>query len=498
MDLKLSLTLLCIILLSACASFSPQPTTTQYQDKESQSCSNFFTALENTVKTAGVVDAETARIKSFPYLRVNRFLSDFRNEAMDASSFNQWLDKMQMLAEEGWSVELSNLPKSDKENLSYKENNKDLSVKETIRHCGNTLRKVDLDDEKEQLSLRDLAKVPDAYKTWQRILGLYPITALAFRSGIDNWHEETNNVYAQALSSLPVHGELIRYTPPSNKQKLTSQEVSSIIKKSSQNTLNIPELSKTNKEKLFNQFSPVFEIDTVTDDDRIGIVELNNNIEPTIDINFPTVYRHISYTRFNDRTLLQLNYSIWFPARTKTSKFDLLAGELDGITWRVTLLEDGAPFLFDTIHNCGCYHLFFPTQHAAAIEQTPSLEEPIFIPQTLSVLASGRTVIRIANGTHYIERIYFDSNASNKTKQYQSSESNSLRSLKYDNNKRKSLFGQDGIIKNSQRGERFLFWPMGIPSPGAMRQWGHHATAFVGRRHFDDARLFEKHFSIKK
>ena len=24
-----------------------------------------------------------------------------------------------------------------------------------------------------------------------------------------------------------------------------------------------------------------------------------------------------------------------------------------------------------------------------------------------------------------------------------------------------------------------------------MRQWGHHATAFIGRRHFDDADLFE-------
>jgi len=35
---------------------------------------------------------------------------------------------------------------------------------------------------------------------------------------------------------------------------------------------------------------------------------------------------------------------------------------------------------------------------------------------------------------------------------------------------------------------------MGIPSPGAMRQWGHHAIAFVGRRHFDDARLFEQYF----
>ena len=35
---------------------------------------------------------------------------------------------------------------------------------------------------------------------------------------------------------------------------------------------------------------------------------------------------------------------------------------------------------------------------------------------------------------------------------------------------------------------------MGILSAGAMRQWGRHATAFIGRRHFDDADLFEKRF----
>jgi hypothetical protein len=35
---------------------------------------------------------------------------------------------------------------------------------------------------------------------------------------------------------------------------------------------------------------------------------------------------------------------------------------------------------------------------------------------------------------------------------------------------------------------------MGVPDPGAMRQWGRHATAFVGRRHFDDPFLIERYF----
>ena len=59
-----------------------------------------------------------------------------------------------------------------------------------------------------------------------------------------------------------------------------------------------------------------------------------------------------------------------------------------------------------------------------------------------------------------------------------------------------SAFGPDGLIAGTERSERFFFWPMGIASAGAMRQWGRQPTAFVGRRHFDDADLLEKRFEL--
>ena len=61
----------------------------------------------------------------------------------------------------------------------------------------------------------------------------------------------------------------------------------------------------------------------------------------------------------------------------------------------------------------------------------------------------------------------------------------------------RGVFAADGLVPGTERGERFLFWPMGIASAGAMRQWGRQATAFVGRRHFDDADLLEKRFDIE-
>ena len=72
-----------------------------------------------------------------------------------------------------------------------------------------------------------------------------------------------------------------------------------------------------------------------------------------------------------------------------------------------------------------------------------------------------------------------------------------LRSLPDPAGGRRSAFRPDGIVPGSERGERYLFWPMGVREPGAMRQWGRHATAFVGRRHFDDARLIERYFTLR-
>jgi hypothetical protein len=104
-------------------------------------------------------------------------------------------------------------------------------------------------------------------------------------------------------------------------------------------------------------------------------------------------------------------------------------------------------------------------------------------------------VVRIATRTHYIERVSVVRGADSLVR-YAFQPYDELRSLARLDGRRSSAFGPDGLIAGSERPERFLFWPMGIPSAGAMRQWGRHATAFIGRRHFDDADLIEKRFTL--
>jgi hypothetical protein len=61
-----------------------------------------------------------------------------------------------------------------------------------------------------------------------------------------------------------------------------------------------------------------------------------------------------------------------------------------------------------------------------------------------------------------------------------------LRSLADSKGGRRSMFSPDSLAPGSERLERFILWPTGVVSPGAMRQYGRHAVAFVGERHFDD------------
>ena len=63
---------------------------------------------------------------------------------------------------------------------------------------------------------------------------------------------------------------------------------------------------------------------------------------------------------------------------------------------------------------------------------------------------------------------------------------------------RRSLYGSDGLVPGSQRLERWILWPSGVVSPGAMRQWGRHASAFVGEAHFDDPDLLGRYFHTPK
>jgi hypothetical protein len=194
--------------------------------------------------------------------------------------------------------------------------------------------------------------------------------------------------------------------------------------------------------------------------------------------------------------LRQLVYTVWFPQRPPRRVVDVLAGTLDGVIVRLTLGPDGQPVLLDSIHACGCWHQFYPAAGVNLRADAPTHEEWAFVAAPLPALAPGqRLAVQLAAGTHHVTGVAaIDAGAA--ARRYALRDEHLLRALPLPDGGTRSLYGADGLVAGTQRSERFLFWPMGIASAGAMRQWGHHATAFVGRRHFDDPRLLERRFIL--
>jgi hypothetical protein len=309
-------------------------------------------------------------------------------------------------------------------------------------------------------------------------------------------------LHALPLAQLPQLGEAVRYAPRPP-LLLASPDT---LPAPDFDALGVPRLPPALTEALLARHAPALEVDTVDGNDRLGqLVWGDGGKRVVVDTTRPVAYARVAYTRLAGRVVPQLVYTFWFPSRPAQSYLDALAGNLDGLIWRVTLGPDLKPLAYDTIHPCGCYHLFYPTDRVRArpgpIEGQGPYDEGLFVPQPVDAPRDGeRQLLRIASRTHYLRRVANVADTNAGVLEYSLRDENELRVLPWPNESAprgtRSAYGTDGLVAGSERLERLFFWPMGIASAGQMRQWGHHATAFVGRRHFDDPDLFERYFEL--
>lgn len=463
------------LLAAACATPPTAP--------PSSECAQWFRALDDQVDAAQVRDVQEARVPGHPYVRVNRLLASYRGAALrDEAALDALVERMQALDLSARAHEIANLGAA--------------ASLERARECGSRLRAADLADARRRAQLLERAAVPDDYVAAYRVLGLYALTRWPFIAGVRDYQAEVRAAFRAGLE--PRAGTTVRrYGPPAG-PAVPRPALAAMIAGASDNPLAIPEPRGAALEALFAAHAPVFEIETAGTYDQPGALGWRRGEEaPAVDTDAAVVYRMAAWTRYRGRTLLQLVYTIWFSERPAAAPGDLLAGKLDGVTWRVTLAPDGEPLVYDSMHPCGCFHMFFPTPRAAPVPAPHDGMEWMFAPQTLRAVADGeRPVLRIATRTHYLERVTLAREPGAATR-YAWRDSDELRSLARPEGGRASAFGPAyGLVAGTGRPERFLFWPMGIRSAGAMRQWGRHATAFVGRRHFDDADLLEKRFVL--
>jgi len=457
-------------------------------------CESYLGALDAIVRDAGAADAEAARVPGFPYLRTDRFLASWRGE-LPEDALRPWVDAMLRLDEQSRIIELANLSDSARRRVAAAAPRAGLMEARPLIHiqgCAKVLRERDLGDAGRRRLLRERAAAPDSYDTWKRIVGLYWLTRIPFAAGVRDYESRVMAAYAAPVDASPPQGTLVRYAPFESfaVSPIVARDAAARILEAAE-AFESPDIADVHV--LLAAHAPAFEVDEALPADRIGYVHRAGDGAPGVDTGQALLYGRVAYTRFAGRIHVQLVYTAWFPARPRASTFDMLGGDWDGVVWRVTLDTDARPLVYDTMHACGCYHMFYPTPRLEARPRPDSLDEWALVPQRVDELEPGRRVrLRIASRTHYVERVLTDAAPADRS--FGIVPDVQLRSLPFGDAPRRSLYGPNGLVAGSERGERWLFWPMGIAEPGAMRQWGHHATAFVGRRHFDDADLLDRYF----
>ena len=484
-----------VVLLSACAGTTRQPLSGPTAGPV-EACARLFESVGDRVKAAGVARSFPHRISGFPYLRTTRTLASFRKDVATDAAVNAWLDHLAAADAAASRSELGQLDGTQKRELllfaAETARRSGLTIgaetEATLDECRAVLVAQDRGDAARIERLKEIIVPDDEYSLVQRIGGLYPLTSLGVRAGVAQWHGEVRKIYAGSASATPGGGERRRYGPA------MPADVGGHVPVA-RDVLGIPRPEAAQLDALFRRHAPVWEIDTASAADIPGTpVWRNGGGGPGVDTEVPVVYRYTSITRFRGSPRLQLNYLAWFDGRPASGPLDMLAGRLDGVIWRVTVDDAGVPLVYDSVHACGCYHLLFPVGDVALRSGALQLPEPPLVPLSLQEPAVGTRVhLNLSAGAHYLEGVTHAVPDAGMT-QYRFADREALYQTPVAGGGHRSLFREDGLIDGTQRGERWFLWPTGVRSPGAMRERGRRATAFIGRRHFDDAFLLDELF----
>ena len=451
---RIALLIFLALLVVGCASRSYVPESPQLN-----SCLQQYKQANAEIQQRKIPEVGAPLVDGFPFLRTSRFLASFADQAVeDDARYMAWL---QMLNAQAVSVVTQWLSETDEQEL---------------QRCGQQLVENLARNELMRSILQIRSQVPPSYNLWQRVLGLYPLATIPFRQGVVREQRAHQQKSARYISQLPegVYSYFGQEAGASG-----GLEVFPLL----QNMLGVPQISQAQEDSLLSRFSPVFALP----ESRYGLAEYDKPGVPSnsgFNSSRPVIYAWLDFGRFRGGVTIRLNYSVWFSERPKERTFDLLGGELDGLIWRVHLSSSGQVLAWDSIHNCGCWYKIFPAKDRTVHQADRFFREPVYIGQKLTD-QQVRKVLYLQSGTHHIEAI----REQTEELEVKLAAMTSLHELIKE---QPPLFNRQGLIDRSRRLERWFFWPMGIPSAGAMRAPGTHAIAFVGRRYFDEPLLLEE------
>lgn len=477
-NLKLVLFLASAGLLAACQTppnIAPQSAFVGFF-KNQADCREQYAAMDARVEAAGVRDGAFYRVPGYPYLRTDRLLASFAKEVQSMDEVSGWIRRMRELDQESREYEYRNLGLSTQEAAISRID---------LLECGRTLAGLEIADEPSLRDLRERVQPPSEYSGLARAAGLYPLTAPLLKSHAE---DAQRAAIASFNTAEPLSTEARLWT-------VKAAEDMTLIPKHFDDAypdeLGMPGLVDSAWRALAEKHAPPILINSAAHENQLGTPVWKDG-RIVADAGTPEVHYHFDFVRFGAQALARINYFIWFDDAGAD-----VQGGLDGLIWRVTLDRDTKPLLFESLHASGRDHFWFPAQ---SLEQRASggyLSQPPFFPT--ESLAPSAPVVRLAAESRRPNALLDNDTLAadigkKPAREYTLQRYEELYMLPRDDGTTRSAFRPDGLMQGATSDGPGWLWISGLQAPGALRQYGHHATSYVGRRVFDDPHLLEQVF----
>lgn len=468
--------LLCAVtvLLSSCTGAAkPSPFTGWY--KNYADCRQQYEDMDARVDAAGVREASSWRVPGFPYLRTDRTLASFRSQVKGLNDVSEFTRRMRELDQEARDVEYVNLGMTDFEHATQRDR---------FLNCGRILAAIELEDPAIWARMVDAAVPEDAYSTSARVLGIYPLAAISMKARAQAAREAAMTEYRRSPGDPIPAGQTRLWTV---KQVEDLSLIANAAKDVQINALGFPGFYGSQWRAMAQRHAPQLWIETRDENDLPAAPVFGDRgltANPTIN----RVNYLITYGRFGSDLLVQISYFLWFKSADGAS-----TGPIDGLIWRVTLDNQYRPMTYESVHASGRDHHWYPVQPLRERRDESQSHEPDFIAPELA--PADAPTLRMQAGTHALRRVVaWDQAAGASRHVYELRPYEELFTLARPQGGTRSLFGPDGLVPGAYGVDPVGGFASGIRNPGVLRQYGHHAIAHVGRRHFDDPYLLESTF----
>jgi hypothetical protein len=180
-------------------------------------CAEAFAHIDDAVDRTGSRDAQAAPIPGLPHLRTTRFLAALGARFLEpgkqddyARAFDFWIGCLAYTATKARRHELANLSQPARAALRSRHG----KIPETvIEECTAVLTTFDKQRTETREILARTVNVSDNYIDLQRVIGIYPLTAIPVLIGFEHWKERNLPSFVRAPSDLQTRGTVIQLAP---------------------------------------------------------------------------------------------------------------------------------------------------------------------------------------------------------------------------------------------------------------------------------------------